>query len=41
MRAGRDMSLSGFSRRGTNTVYKYSLSGVTASLKEIKTCSGV
>ncbi len=39
MRAGRDMSLSGFSRRGTNTVYTYSLSGVTASLKEIKTCS--
>ncbi len=40
MRAGRDMSLSGFSRRGTNTVYTYSLSGVTASLNEIKTCSG-
>lgn len=40
MRAGRDMSLSGFSRRGTNTVYTYSLSGVTASLNEIKSCSG-
>lgn len=40
MRAGRDMSLSGFSRRGTNTVYTYSLSGVTASLNEIKTCAG-
>lgn len=40
MRAGQDMSLSGFSRRGTNTVYTYSLSGVTASLNEIKTCSG-
>lgn len=40
MRAGRDMSVSGFSRRGTNTIYTYSLSGVTASLKEIKTCSG-
>lgn len=40
MRAGKDMALSGFSRRGTNTKYTYSLSGVTASLKEIKTCSG-
>jgi len=40
MRAGQDMSLSGFSRRGTNTVYTYSLSGVTASLKEIQNCSG-
>ena len=40
MRAGKDMSLSGFSRRGTNTKYTYSLSGVTASLKEIKTCAG-
>lgn len=40
MRAGRDMSVSGFSRRGTNTVYTYSLSGVTASLKEINTCAG-
>jgi invasion protein IalB len=40
MRAGRDMSVSAFSRRGTNTRYKYSLSGVTASLNEIKTCSG-
>lgn len=40
MRAGKDMSVSGFSRRGTNTKYTYSLSGVTASLKEIKTCTG-
>ena len=40
MRAGKDMSVSGFSRRGTNTIYTYSLSGVTASLKEINTCSG-
>ncbi len=40
MRAGRDMSVSAFSRRGTNTKYTYSLSGVTASLKEIKNCSG-
>jgi hypothetical protein len=40
MRAGRDMSLSGRSRRGTETSYTYSLSGVTASLKEIRACSG-
>ena len=40
MRAGRDMSLSGFSRRGTNTRYTYSLSGVTASIKEIQNCAG-
>ncbi len=40
MRAGKDMSISGFSRRGTNTKYTYSLSGVTASLKEIKICAG-
>lgn len=40
MRAGRDMSLSGQSRRGTTTTYTYSLSGVTASLKEIQDCSG-
>ena len=40
MRAGKDMIVSGFSRRGTGTKYTYSLSGVTASLKEIKVCSG-
>ncbi|MEM9278239.1 MAG: invasion associated locus B family protein [Pseudomonadota bacterium] len=38
MRAGSKMSVSGQSRRGTETKYAYSLSGVTASLKEIETC---
>lgn len=38
MRAGSKMSVSGTSRRGTNTSYAYSLSGVTASLKEIEAC---
>ena len=38
MRAGSSMSLSGQSRRGTQTKYTYSLSGVTASLKEIANC---
>ena len=40
MRAGKDMFVSGFSRRGTGTKYTYSLSGVTASLKEIQVCAG-
>jgi len=40
MRAGKNMVVSGFSRRGTNTKYTYSLSGVTASLNEIKSCAG-
>ena len=39
MRAGRAMSISGESRRGTQTKYTYSLSGVTASIKEIQKCS--
>ena len=39
MRAGSKMSIAGQSRRGTQTGYSYSLSGVTASLKEINTCS--
>ena len=39
MRAGSKMSVSGQSRRGTQTSYSYSLSGVTASLKEIANCS--
>ncbi len=39
MRAGSKMSISGESRRGTKTSYSYSLSGVTASLKEIENCS--
>ena len=38
MRAGSKMSVTGQSRRGTQTRYAYSLSGVTASLKEIETC---
>ena len=38
MRNGRSMSLAGESRRGTKTKYSYSLSGVTASLKEIQNC---
>lgn len=39
MRAGSKMSVSGTSRRGTNTSYAYSLSGVTASLKELESCN--
>jgi Invasion associated locus B (IalB) protein len=38
MRSGKTMSLSAFSRRGTQTSYTYSLSGVTASLKDITGC---
>jgi len=38
MRAGSKMSVTGKSRRGTETIYSYSLSGVTASLKEIEAC---
>lgn len=38
MRAGSNMSLEGKSRRGTVTSYTYSLSGVTASIKEIDGC---
>ena len=38
MKAGSKMSVSGQSRRGTNTKYAYSLSGVTASLKDIENC---
>ena len=38
MRAGRSMSVSGESRRGTGTSYTFSLSGVTAALKEIGKC---
>lgn len=38
MRAGSDMSLTGESRRGTQTTYRYSLSGVTASLQDITVC---
>ncbi len=38
MRAGSQMVVSGRSRRGTETKYTYSLSGITASLKKIGTC---
>lgn len=38
MRAGSSMSVSGKSRRGTGTSYTYSLSGITAALKEIAKC---
>ena len=38
MRAGRSMSVSGKSRRGTGTSYTYSLSGITAALNEIGKC---
>jgi hypothetical protein len=36
--AGKEMSLQAQSRRGTQTSYTYSLSGVTASLKDIDGC---
>lgn len=38
MRAGSEMSLSGESRRGTQTKYDFLLSGVTASLQDIQEC---
>lgn len=38
MRAGATMKLEGESRRGTQTEYTYSLSGVTASLSDIEDC---
>ncbi|GIL01502.1 MAG: hypothetical protein BroJett030_14010 [Alphaproteobacteria bacterium] len=38
MKAGREMSLSAESQRGTKTRYVYSLSGVTASLADIQNC---
>lgn len=38
MRAGKKMQLRATSRRGTSTSYTISLSGVTASLKEIQNC---
>ncbi len=39
MRAGAQMTVKATSRRGTNTNYTYSLSGVTAALREIQNCS--
>jgi len=38
MRNGRSMKVSGQSARGTQTTYTYSLSGVTAALKEVANC---
>jgi len=38
MRSGRSMKVSGQSTRGTQTSYTYSLSGVTAALKEVSNC---
>ncbi len=38
MRAGSSMSIKATSRRGTKTSYDFSLSGVTAALKEIENC---
>ena len=39
MRSGKSMSLTAYSRRGTQTSYTYSLSGVSASLKDIDACN--
>jgi hypothetical protein len=38
MRSGRDMKVQATSRRGTGTNYAYSLSGISAALKQIETC---
>ena len=38
MRNGQSMKVSGESTRGTRTTYTYSLSGVTAALKEVSNC---
>ena len=38
MRAGARMVVQATSRRGTNTTYEYSLSGVTAALNAIQSC---
>ncbi|MDD7909389.1 invasion associated locus B family protein [Pseudovibrio exalbescens] len=34
MKAGREMTISGVSGRGTQTTYKFSLSGITASIND-------
>ncbi|MGB7432922.1 MAG: invasion associated locus B family protein [Ahrensia sp.] len=39
MKAGSRMTISAVSRRGTNTSYEYSLSGITAALDAIRTCN--
>ena len=38
MKSGKDMSVKATSRRGTGTSYSYSLSGISAALKQIETC---
>lgn len=38
MRAGRSMKVEGQSKRGTQTSYTYSLSGVSAALQEVANC---
>lgn len=38
MRSGKSMTVKAVSARGTNTSYNYSLSGISAALKQIETC---
>ncbi|MDO9416555.1 invasion associated locus B family protein [Pararhizobium sp.] len=38
MKSGKGMSVSAKSRKGTGTNYVYSLSGISAALKQIETC---
>lgn len=38
MKSGKAMSVKATSRRGTGTSYSYSLSGISAALKQIETC---
>ena len=39
MRGGSEMTLQATSQRGTATTYSYSLKGVTAALKEVRSCN--
>lgn len=39
MKAGARMTVKAISRRGTNTTYEYSLSGITAALDAIQSCN--
>ncbi|MCF3640043.1 DUF1176 domain-containing protein [Rhizobium sp. TRM95111] len=38
MKGGKDMAVKAVSRRGTETNYSYSLSGISAALKQIESC---
>ena len=38
MKSGKDMQVQAKSRRGTGTSYSYSLSGISAALKQIESC---